>query len=99
MPAETHRLGRDADTACVVSLLWALLGDPGIDDSNVAGRTLADLDVDDAGVADLWAAVREEFGERGLGPEIDPDVFDPNMTVTAVAATMASLLVGGDHGD
>lgn len=64
MPVETHQLGRDADTACVVSL--------------------------------LWAAVREELGERGLGPEIDSDVLDPNMTVTA---TMASLLAGGDHGD
>ena len=65
MPAETHQLGRDEDTACL---------------------------------ADLWAAVRKEFGERGLGSEIDPDVLDPDMTVETAAAAMVRLLVGGDDG-
>ena len=39
----------------------------------------------------------EEFGERTLGSEVDPDLFDPTMTVVAAAAAMAAQLTNGCH--
>ena len=98
MPAETHQLGCSANSVDVAALLWVLLGDPDTHNSNPATRTLADLGVDAAGLMDLWAAVCEEFGEPSLEPEIDPGALDPTMTVTAAAATMASLLSRPDDG-
>ena len=96
MPAETHELGRGTDPADVEALLWMLLGDPDADDSTATRRTLAELGVDAAGMADLWAAVCEEFGERSLGPEIDPGALDTNVTVAAAARTMAGRLARDD---
>ena len=98
MPVEARQLGGDTDISKVVALLWMLLGDPDVEDSSVASRTLAECGVDAGGVLDLWAAVCEEFGERSLEPEIEPGALDPNMTVTTAAATMANLLAGGDDG-
>ncbi|HVC71127.1 MAG TPA: hypothetical protein VNC61_12805 [Acidimicrobiales bacterium] len=99
MPAETHQVGREANSAEVRALLWMLLGDRAVEDPDAANGTLAELGVDAVGVMDLWAAVCEEFGDRSLGPEIDLDALDPNMTVTVAAATMARLLRGPDDGD
>ena len=90
MPAETHRLGSAATADEVAVLLEVLLGEPSMDDPG--HTTLADLGVDAEGLVDLWEAVREEFGERTLGPELDPDVVDLTMTLTAVSAAMAALV-------
>ena len=98
MPAETHRLGCNADAKDVAALLWMLLDDPDAHDPNAATRTLAELGVDAADLMDLWAAVCEEFGERPLGPELDPGVLELDMTIEAAAAAMADLLAGGDDG-
>jgi len=46
---------------------------------------------------DLWQAVCEEFGERTLGSEIDPDLVEPTMTVVTTAAAMATELTNGCH--
>lgn len=97
MPAETHRLGSRTAADDVAVLLEVLLGDQGVDDPDHA--TLADLGVDAEGLVDLWEAVREEFGERTLGPELDPDVVDLTMTLTAVAAAMAALVAPGRDDD
>ena len=96
MPAESHRLGGATRKEDVLSLLRMLLGDPDVDDCE--GTSLAEFGVDTEGLMDLWAAVCEEFGERSLGPEIDPGDLDPAMSVGSAAATMADLLVRGDDG-
>ena len=93
MPGETHQVIPDIDADTVMALLQALLDPPDGDDSGTA--TLADLGIDDRGALDLWQAVCEEFGERTLGPEIDPDLLDPTMTVAAAA--MAAELTNGCH--
>ncbi len=87
MPAETHQLGRDVDARAVQGLLLALLGE-------AAGPQtgLAELGVDADGLADLWEAVCEEFGERALGPELEPETLDPSMTVEAAAEAIAVVL-------
>ena len=99
MSVEARQLGGDADISKVAGLLWMLLGDPDVEDSRVASRTLAECGVDAGSVLDLWAAVCEEFGERPLEPEIEPGALDPDMTVTTAATTMANLLARGDDGD
>lgn len=98
MPAETHQLGCNADPGEVEALLWMLIGDPEIEDPTAATMTLAELGIDAIAMADLWAAVCEEFGERSLGPEIDPGALDPNVTVAVAAGTMASRLGHGSDG-
>jgi hypothetical protein len=42
--------------------------------------------------------VCEEFGERTLGPEINPDLLDPAMTVAAAAAMAAEIASGAHRG-
>jgi hypothetical protein len=97
MPGETHKIIQDIDADTVMALLQALLDPPDGDDSGTA--TLADLGIDGRGALDLWQAVCEEFGERTLGSEIDPDLLDPTMTVVtaAVAMAMAAELANGCH--
>lgn len=97
MPAETHRLGSRTTVEDVVALLEVLLGDEGMDDPD--HTTLVALGVDAQGLVDLWAAVREEFGERTLGPDLDPDVVDLNIAVTTLAASMAALIAPGHDDD
>jgi len=97
MPAETHRIGSRTTAEDVAVLLEVLLGEDGTDDHD--HTTLADLGVDSQGLVDLWAAVREEFGERTLGPELDPDVVDLTMTLTAVSTAMAALVATGYDDD
>lgn len=97
MPAETHQLGSRVDTEHVLTLLYALLGDLPCDQAE--GTTLAALGIDPEGLYDLWDAICEEFGERSLGPELDPGVLDVSLTIEAAAAAMASLFgVRDDHG-
>ena len=98
MPAETHRLGCNADAKDVAPLLWMLLNDSDAHDSNAATRTLAERGVDAADLMDLWAAVCEEFGERSLRPELDPGALELDMTIEAAATAMAGLLASGDDG-
>ena len=95
MPGETHQIAYDIDADTVMALLQVLLDPPYGDDSNIV--TLADLGIDDGGALDLWQAVCEEFGERTLGSEIDPDLLDPTMTVVTAAAAMAAELANGCH--
>lgn len=95
MPAETHQRGRAADAASVLELLVALLEDGAAHAGR--GATFESLGVDAQGLGDLWQAVREELGERGLGPDLDPEVLEPSMTLEAAAEIMARLL--GDGGD
>lgn len=96
MPAETHQRGGNADPEEVVVLLFALLGDRVPDAPEEI--TLASLGVDEYALGDLWDAVREEFGERTLGPTDLEEVLDPSLTVEAAAAAMARLLGGDRHG-
>jgi hypothetical protein len=97
MPGETHQIGYDIDADSVLALLQVLLG---LSEVDVTGdTTLAGLGIDDYGAMDLWQAVCEEFSERTLGPEIDPDLFDPAMTVATAAAAMAAELTHGGHPD
>ena len=98
MPVETRQLGGDTDISKVAALLWMLLGDPDVEDSSVASRTLAECGVDAGSVLDLWAAVCEEFGERSLDPELDPGALELTMTVETAAAAMAGLLAHGGDG-
>ncbi len=93
MPGETHQVIPDIDADAVMALLQVLLDPSDGDDSNIV--TLADLGIDNADALDLWQAVCEEFGERTLGSEIDPDLLDPTMTVAAAAAAMAAELSNG----
>jgi hypothetical protein len=90
MPGETHQIGYDIHADSVLALLQVLLGPSEVDETG--GTILADLGIDDYGLMDLWQAVCEEFGERTLGPEIDPDLLHPAMTVAAAAAAMAAEL-------
>ena len=96
MPGETHLIGCDIDADTIMALLQVLLDPPDGDDSNIV--TLADLGIDDGNALDLWQAVCEEFGERRLGPEINPDLLDPAMTVAAAAAMAAEIASGGHRG-
>ena len=96
MPAETHQHGRTADAKTVTMLLCMLLSD---DDVITEDTVLADLGLDTADVGDLWDAVREEFAERTVGPEIDLGEFDPQMTVSDAARIMASLLAEAGDGE
>jgi hypothetical protein len=97
MPGETHQIIQDIDADTVMALLQVLLDPPDGDDSGTA--TMADLGIDDRGALDLWQAVCEEFGERTLGSEIDPNLLDPTMTVVTAAAAMATeLAIGCHHG-
>ena len=94
MPAETHQQGRAADAETISVLLGALLSDDDVAEDTV----LSDLGVGADDLGDLWDAVREELAERTVGPELDPSDLDPQMTVTAAALAMASLLAGvGDR--
>ena len=95
MPGETHQIIQDIDADTVMALLQVLLDPPEADESGTA--TLADLGIDDGGALDLWQAVCEEFGERTLGSEIDPDLLDPTMTVVTAAAAMAAELANSCH--
>ena len=92
MPAVTHQRGRQADAASILELLWVLLLDQGDD----AGEDvkLSELGVNADTIALLWDAVREEFAERTVGPEIDSGDLDPSISLAAAANTMASLLEG-----
>lgn len=64
MPVGTLRLGGNTDISKLAALLWMLVDNPDVEDSSVASSTLAECDVDAAGVLDLWAAVCEKFGEN-----------------------------------
>jgi hypothetical protein len=97
MPGETHQINQDIDADTVMALLQVLPDPPDRDDSGTA--TMADLGIDDRGKSDLWQAVCEEFGERTLGSEIDPNLLDPTMTVVTAAATVAAeLTISCHHG-
>jgi hypothetical protein len=98
MPAKTYRLGAQVDAECVAALLFVLLGDPDGGDLEPGAKTLAELGADANALADLWAAVCEEFDELSPGPELDPDLVRPDMTVAAVAVAMVRLLGGGNDG-
>jgi hypothetical protein len=95
MPGETHQINQDIDSDTVMALLQVLLDPPEGDESGTV--TLADLGIDGRGALDLWQAVCEEFGERMLGSEIDPDLLDPTMTVVTAAAAMAAELTNSCH--
>ena len=95
MPGETHQIIQDIDADTVMALLHVLLDRPDGDDSGIV--TLAVLGIDGGDALDLWQTVCEEFGERTLGSEIDPDLLDPTMTVAA-AAMAAELTNGCNHG-
>jgi len=95
MPGETHQIIQEIDADTVMALLQVLLDPPEGDDSGTV--PLAALGIDDAGALDLWQAVCEEFGERMLGSEIDPDLLDPTMTVVTAAAAMAAELTNSCH--
>ena len=95
MPGETHQIIQEIDADTVMALLQVLLDPPEGDESGTV--TLADLGIDDDGALDLWQAVCEEFGERMLGSEIDPDLLDPTMTVVTAAAAMAAELTNSCH--
>jgi hypothetical protein len=100
MPGETHQIGYDIDVDSVLELLQVLLGPSEVDETG--STPLSDLGIDDYGVMDLWQAICEEFGERTLGPEIDPDLIYPAMTVAAAAGAMAAQLsrdLGARRGD
>jgi len=94
MPAETHQQGRTTDAESVLDLLRFLLSDQG--DGAGEDVTLSELGVDADSLAVLWDAVRDEFAERTVGPEIDLGDLDPSTTLAAAANTMASLLEGAD---
>ena len=98
MSTKTNQLGSRAVVERVAALVWALLGDPGGDESPSA--TLAALGVRAGEVLDLWEAVCVEFGDRTLGAEIDPGELNTSMTLEVAAATMAKLLGqrGGNGG-
>jgi hypothetical protein len=94
MPAETHQRGRPASSEEIMLLLSTLL------DQNAGGfpknTTLVSLGLaDDPNLWDLWDAVREEYGERTLGPDA-AEALDPHMTLEEAAAVMARLLTPGD---
>ena len=90
MPGETHQIGYDIDADSVLALLQVLLGPSEV--AEIGDTPLADFGIDDYGVMDLWQAVCEEFGERTLGPELDPELLYPAMTMASAAAAMATQL-------
>lgn len=92
MPVETHGFRYEVYAADVTALLWMLLGDLDVDDSSASTTTLAELGIDAAGIADLWAAACEEFGERQREPEIDRGALESAMTVETAAAVIARQL-------
>jgi hypothetical protein len=92
MPAETHRHGSGPNPDEITELLWSLVEDAELKPPEAADRTLAELGVDAVGLLDLWEAVCEEFGERSLGPEFDPTLFELTMTPEAAGRVMANLL-------
>jgi hypothetical protein len=92
MPSETHRHTSDVSTDEIAELLWSLVEDPELESREAEDRYLAELGVDAVGLLDLWEAVCEEFGERSLGPEFDPTLFESTMTVRTAAGVMATLL-------
>lgn len=96
MPAETHQRGRAACPDDVVEFLCFLLGD--LDVEQADSTSLADADVDDLGIADLWHLVCEELAERSLGPELPLELVDPSVSIRRTAAVMAAVLegAGGD---
>lgn len=94
MPAETNQRGRSADATDVLDLLLSLLSDP---DDATAGSTLAALGVDDEDLDALWDAVCEEYAERSLAPELEPELLQIWMTLEAAACIMAAWLSGGSH--
>lgn len=95
VPAETHQLGRDFDAAVVAEFLRALL-----DGESHGGRdddvTLAELGVSDDDADWLWEAVCDEFAERTVGPEPEPGLISPAMTIGEAAARITTLLEEGD---
>ena len=91
MPAETHQVGHAGGAEDVFELLCVLLADD--TDEDPATATLSTLGVDAEDLGALWDAVCEEFAERSLGPELEPDVLDPSMTLEAAALTMAAVLM------
>lgn len=93
MPAETHQLGQAVGADDIVELICSLLGDQ----TGVAGAAaiLAELGVSAESLGDLWDAVCEEFAERSLGPDVDPDFLDPSMSVHDAAIAMTVVLRAG----
>lgn len=96
MPAETHQRGRHACAQSVLELLVTLLEDSF---EVRADSTLPSLGVDNECLLALWDAVCEEFAERALGPEIEPDAIEASMTLETAARIMARLLEEGRHAD
>ncbi|MGH9087791.1 MAG: hypothetical protein ACRDYZ_06710 [Acidimicrobiales bacterium] len=93
LPAETHQHSIHPTTCDdVLDLLLGLLG--GHAPACPSETTLEQLQITDADVWDMWTYVREEFGERSLGPELDLSPWEPSMTLDGVAAIMASVLTG-----
>jgi hypothetical protein len=92
MPSETHRHTSDVSTDDIAELLWSLVEDTELESPEAEDRSLVEFGVDAVGLLDLWEAVCEEFGERSLGQEFDPTVFESTMTVRAAAGVMAILL-------
>lgn len=91
MPAETHQRSGPVDACEVLVLLSSLLNNADIDAA--ASTTLLELGVDEATTGDLWDTVCEELAERTVGPELEPDTFDPSMTLEVTARVMATLLM------
>jgi hypothetical protein len=98
MPTKASQPGAQVDAERVAALLCVLLGDPDRGDLEPGARTLAELGAGPNVVADLWAAVCEEFDGPWLSPELDPELVRPDMTVAAVAVAMVRLLGGGNDG-
>lgn len=94
MPAETHQHGRSVGCEDIIVLLSTLL------DLKLGAisrdATLRSLGLeDDPALWDLWDAVREEFGERTIGPD-EVEALDLNMTLEEAAVAMARLLAPRD---
>jgi hypothetical protein len=96
MPADTDQCRYRPDTEEVRARLWMLPGNPDADDPLATTKTFTELGVDADGLWDMWAAVCEEFGEHSLGPEIDPGVLNPGMTVLMGAAFMVRVVAPGE---
>lgn len=95
MPAETHQFGRVVDPAIVAEYLHALLDDES--DSDEAGVALAAFGVHDEDIEWLWEAVCDEFAERTLGPELEPGLIVPDLTIDEAAARIAAVLGRGSR--
>ena len=87
MLAVTLYRGLGGDSFSILDLLSTLLGEP------KQTASLASLGVDRDGLMDLWDAVCEEFAERSVGPELEPDDLDVSWTVKESAEAMTKLLV------